>query len=265
MGHLSELVGDVLEGYRTLERTERGVAQRTSAEHEELGHLWTESLALYLEGMTGTHAVEDPDEDKRFARVVRMQFFALGIGHSKAALDATLVGNYHHAFFSVRYMAELLVQAAYVRLRPGEARRWYKHHAKPRAADFPPKFETAFKAVRASVPDQQAAQRVYDIAKEMDAFGAHPSQEVLLQTLDQAAEHARVGVRYEQHHCIAALDRGLLLTLALLQELGAEVSIPADEWNGKVDVLWQKRRTAMARYHAEGAPDEPESATTAYP
>ncbi len=261
MGHLSELIEDVLEGYRTLERTEKAIARRTVNEHGELVRLWCKSLAVYLDGMRGIHPVEDADENKRFARIVRMQFFALGMGHVKTALDGALAGNYHHAFFSIRYMAELLMQAAYVRLRSDEARRWYKQHAQPYTADFEPGFEKAFRAVTTAVahaPDaqQRMVQLVHDIAKEMDTYGAHPSQETLLQTFDQAGEHAKIGARYDRRHCIAALDRGALLTLNLLDELSDEISISGEEWATRVEALWRARRTAMAPYYDEDSPSD---------
>lgn len=256
MGHLPELIEDVLEGYRTLERTEKGIVRRTVNEHGELVRLWCKSLAVYVDGMSGIHPVEDPDENARLARVVRIQFLALGIGHAKAALDAASAGNYHHAYFSIRYMAELLMQAMYLRLQPTEARRWYKQHAQSYTADSAPHFGKAFKTVKAAVPDKQAVQLVYDIAKEMDARGAHPSQEVLLQTLDQSGNRAKVGTRYERQHCIAALDRGMLLTMALLGGLSHDVSIPTREWAARIEPLWQERRTAMAPNHDELPPDD---------
>ncbi len=216
-------------------------------------------LALYFEGMRDIRKVEDSDEHSRFARVVRLQFLALGMGHVKTALDGALAGNYHHSFFSIRYMAELLMQAAYVQLRPDEARRWYKRHAQSDTANFAPSFEKAFKDVRAAAasavdPRRKMVQLAHDIAKEMDRYGAHPSQETLLSTLDQAGEHAKIGARYDRTHCIAALDRGVLLTLLLLGELGDETSIPALEWKATVEALWKDRGAVMKLYWDEIPP-----------
>lgn len=183
VGHLFELFDDISPGYRRMERTERNIAHRTVCEHGDLVRLWAKLIDTCANGLCGVHAVKDQNEDKRFARIVHIQFFALGISYSKSALDAVLIGNYHHTFFSTRYLAELLIQAMYARIRSDEARRWYKQHPKPPTADFEPTFGQAFKCVKKAATDKRAVQQVYAIAKEMDRHGAHPSQEVLLQTL----------------------------------------------------------------------------------
>ena len=177
----------------------------------------------------------------------------LGLGHSKSAFDSVCRGEYHHAFFSIRYMAELLIQAMYVRLRPEESLRWHPSYAKKGAASGEPDPHTAYKALLASMPHDEEAnramlQRVYDISRETDALGAHPSQEVLIQNMNQDDDRLVLGSRYERHACVAALERGLLVTLRLLDDMLHDDPAATDERLDQLNTLWYERRTALQTY-----------------
>lgn len=245
MGHLLSLMSSERSGYQLLDSHEEATTQRTLAEQADWARLWLELLNKYYRGLDRRVSVDNPDDNLRLAQIVRSQFFVLGLGHSKAALDAAIEGNYHLAFFSVRYMAELLVQAAYLRFRPEDARRWYKDLAKPEGPDYPPTFGQAFKKVKGMASNKAAAQHVYDIAKEMDGYGAHPSQQTLLQTAVQEGGHLKLGAHYNPDYCITALDRGVAMTLAMLQEMAPQEDTLSQEWLDEVEVLWQRRRSLL--------------------
>lgn len=253
MGYLADLFQDVDEGYLGLERHAQGLARRTISEHPELVRLWCELLTLYTEGLRGTHALEDSDENNRIAKTVRMQFFAIGVSHSKSALDAILMSHYHLAFFSIRYLAELLIQSMYVRARPCEARRWYKNHADSNTSAFPPTFVKAFNHVRKVTPHKPSVESVYEIAKEMDNHGAHPSREVLTWTRTSvcSSDIMTIGPTYSRGMCLGAADRGLFMTLALLQEMSDEVSPAEDEWQARLDAYWKARVRVMELYESQ--------------
>ena len=89
---------------------------------------------------------------------------------------------------------------------------------------------------------------VYDIAKDMDASGAHPSHEVLVQAMVQVDDRIRMGSRFEPSRCLGALDRGLLLTLLLLAELLDDETELREERMEQVKNLMDMRRTLMQPY-----------------
>jgi hypothetical protein len=98
MSSLLDMVDEDHAGYRALEDHARAVTCKTVARHGGWVRLWLRALDLYYRGLRGTDPVEDPDEHLRIVRVTRMQFFALGLGHSQAVLDAAAAGNYHRVF-----------------------------------------------------------------------------------------------------------------------------------------------------------------------
>lgn len=262
---LELLMGEEFIGYRETKQHEAFIARRTVSEHEGLVRLWLRALEQYHVGAKGERILTDSVEDQRIARMVRAQFSELAEKHLQSALEDTLAGKYHHAGFSFRYVAELLIQALYVRLRPEEARRWYPGLAKPGVSCYPPHLtKTAWKVVREhlSRPDGDSlrpmVELIHSIVKEMDDHGAHPSQATLQQLLDWQGDSIRIGLRYDDNHAIVHLHRGVTLTLFLLYEM--ETLLPEDEWMAQVRLFWDERRALMEPLRARFEESEARSA-----
>lgn len=257
MSELETLMGEEFSGYRAVRKQEAAIASRTIAEHRDLVRLWLKALEQYHLGTKGEHPITDPDEDKRISQVVRVQFFVLASNHLQAALEDTVAGNYHHAGFSFRYVAELLIQALYIRFRPDQARSWYQDIKRRGTSPYAPRFEKAWQYVQKQFCGPvmlPMVERIYSIAKEMDNRGAHPSQVTLLQILESRGDFARIRLRYDDNHAIAYLDRGLFLTLVLLDEM--DILLPANEWRAQVQPLWDERRRLMSAHYAKLAPED---------
>lgn len=238
------------DGYAALESNERVKTRKTLEGFPELVETWLTALDVYFAVMKEVRDLTDVDGDAKFALVTRLTFFGLGLGHSKAALDAVCRADYHHAYFSFRYVAELFMQAMYLRFRPDEARRWHPQHASGTAPVYEPKFERIFSRIKSYLTPDDEAERaavdlVHDLAKDMDASGAHPSHEVLAQALVQVEDRVQMGPRFDSSRCLGALDRGLLLTLLLLAEMVQDETTAREQRTKQVEALFNTRQTLM--------------------
>lgn len=145
------------------------------------------------------------------------------------------------------------MQAVYLRFRPDEAKRWHPQHASGTTPVFEPKLERIITKIRSYIPPEDVAESammdlVYDLAKDMDASGAHPSHEVLAQALVQVEDRMRMGSRFEHSRCLGALDRGLLLTLLLVAETLDDETKDREERTERVKALMDTRLTLMQPY-----------------
>lgn len=241
------------QGYAALQKHSQRIVRQTLEHHDKLVDFWLSVLDFYYSSLESTDRIDINTlalEDK-FASITRAAFSSLGIGHSSAALDATCRGDYHHAFFSIRFMAELVIQGNYLRLYPNEAIRWYPQHASPHTA--PPKVATAFKRVKQGISRGELAQQamiqlVNDCLSEANEWGAHPSQEILKQVMSQSEDRLIIGTRYEEANALAALDRGSLVSLLIIEDMYQGILDDSDSQMENRRSLWDRRSELMSPY-----------------
>jgi hypothetical protein len=150
-------------------------------------------------------------------------------------------------------MGELIIQGIYLRLRPAEARRWYRRYAGKETAGFVPALEKTYGKVRRALTQESEVETrmielVRTVMKETDKWGAHPSQEVLEQIMTQSDTRLILGSKYEPNSCRAALDRGLLMTLLLIEELYQDMTPDGEEDVARRKSLWDERQRLMGSY-----------------
>jgi hypothetical protein len=166
-------------GYNALQAHSVAIARKSVGEHREVVEVYLAALDLYFEKLQPLSPIPSRNEDEHFSLVTRFAFLSLGIGHAKAALDSACRSEYHHAYFSIRFMGELIIQGIYIRLQPAEARRWYKRYAGKGTAHFVPALDGTYTKVRdALAKESEAATRMVELVrsvmKEADKWGHIP-------------------------------------------------------------------------------------------
>lgn len=219
-----------MEPYRDLERGEHGHRLEATREHAHGFELWLRAIALYAAAFTGVFDWGDglPDEEVR-ARNLRADLLGLAGGSAKPALDLLAAGYYWLAFGAIRNLLEAWRRAAFVRLRPAEATRFFELPAwspvgpdgRPRPGrERGPRLEQS--AIDAAFAQADAEDRrtvgLVDAGIAHFHGGAHPSAEGLMQLYSEREGFRVFGPTYDRRLCAFGLKWGLCALMVLLKE-----------------------------------------------
>ncbi len=219
---LNLMPSELTNGYRGLVAMERRFAIHAVHEHRSQVEAWHRLLTLLagpFAGGTRLAVAEEPAAADR----LRFQLIAgIGAGTSKLSLDAAMAGYYSQSFALTRHMLESWAQAAYVRIRPEEAYRWYAQPGDPKQWDRPRSFDAVRKAIRPHIKPKGIVDRVDAVIKQLNK-GAHPSPELLAQTVGVRLGQYVVGPSYERDLAAESFYFGVYATYLLLAEFMAYV------------------------------------------
>lgn len=219
-----------MEPYRDLERGEHGHRLAATREHAHGFELWLRALALYKAAFTGVFDWGDglPDGEVR-ARNLRADLLGLAGGSAKPALDLLAAGYYWLAFGAIRNLLETWRRAAFVRLRPTEAPRYFELPARsPVGPDGRPRpgrergrrleqstIDAAF--AQADAEDRRTADLVHAGIAHFHG-GAHPSAEGVMQLYSEREGFRVFGPTYDRRLSAFGLKWGLCALMVLLKE-----------------------------------------------
>jgi hypothetical protein len=240
-----------VEGYYSLEESERGMTMRALRNHGTEVAYWYRALTLYRRGMTGSF--EYPGEKNGPADAVaawglQMQLLGLGVGHAKAGLDMLLMGYYSLAYAAVRHMLESFFQCVYLALFPEESPLWYGKPGALAAAEAarktgkkqlehePPGCWCMSKRLGGAMPSVEPFYETVYRAWKLMCKGAHPSAEGTTQTHTADQGRFDFGATYNEELFLVGFDNGIFAVILLMRVLSG-VRPQAAEWERALDSL----------------------------
>jgi hypothetical protein len=225
-------------GYRVIDGARAPIAKETLDAYAELVSVWHKALTLHHDTIygvfTGVPAMEylgDPgDEAGVLAWNLRHSLLGGTARTSKLGLDAALAAYYTESAALSRHITESWAQAAFLRFRPDESRRWSRTQdgQRPHA----PKFQTLISQLRRaglSLEMLKLANSLFDAASD----GAHPSPAFMRRVglrIDETGAHLSYVPHFSADYCHSVLEWGTMATILVVWELG-NTELQPTEWH----------------------------------
>lgn len=230
----------VVDGYLSLEITERNIKHVAIGKHPIEVALWYEGIGLIMTGMEGKW---DPkvEEPALLTFNIELQLFGLSVSSAKAGLDMILAGYYSVAFAAIRHIIESAAQAMYLNLNHDYRVNWEVGEKTERMRIVVNEIKVGLKAIGRSNDDAETFEALYTSWALMSK-GSHPSGEGLLQVRPQGDDPRHImGAAYNENLAYFGFDHGLTALVGILDILKA-IGRVSESWLEQYSLWRQKRR-----------------------